>query len=281
MFILLRKRMMENKKNCYLVIKDGEKLYKISKVMFWSDSSYYSTIPFHKSRKAYLFKACVNYDVGGAQLIREEDLIAPGDVEDQAIKYTHHPDGFVQYSGAGILSGRNKDSTIKGMGVMSFPLGERIEGPCFSYSISDYESLDKFDKSTSKAIFFDLNDYQMWEKSKSVVVEAHYFPPAWRRFITRRHDSKLIIRIAHPCGAILELLVFTPPLSLGIPGFLGFELFRAKVDLGEDGYVFSGLAGNISTNELNQKVGEAIFCCYPKPDGAKGKTSYNYPRKST
>jgi hypothetical protein len=40
--------------------------------------------------------------------------------DEYRLKLSHHPDGFVQFSGHGIKSGRNADGTPKGLGVFLF-----------------------------------------------------------------------------------------------------------------------------------------------------------------
>src|SRR4051794_10977746 len=106
--------------------------YKIAKVWFGSDGSYYVSCPYHGHATAHLFRCAVNY-------ARQEQLIAFSEMADSAgldderrgLKLSHHPDGFIQFSGEGVLSGREPDGSPKGVGVVSWPLDNPATGPSF------------------------------------------------------------------------------------------------------------------------------------------------------
>lgn len=38
------------------------------------------------------------------------------------LKLSHHPEGFLQFSGHGVVSGRDAEGHIRGIGVKSWPL---------------------------------------------------------------------------------------------------------------------------------------------------------------
>ena len=55
-----------------------------------------------------------------------------------AIKLSHHPDGWLQFSGGGIISGRGKP----GFGYQSWPMAKPAAGPAFSvtfHSVANYQ----------------------------------------------------------------------------------------------------------------------------------------------
>jgi hypothetical protein len=236
-------------------------------------------VPFHKSGKAYLYKTTVNYDVGFEQSVSWSDFLETGLVEEERIKLSHHPDGFVQFSGPGVFSGRNEDATIRGMGVMSQPLNRIFDGPAFAYGIQDVADLSTIDKVNSNSFILDLDEYFSIDNTKSVTVEAHYFVPMWRRFIRYDHLSRPVIRINHPCGAILEMRVFCASLDCDIAGFLGFEVYRYHLDLPQNGYSFGGPSGNMRLNADNQRLGDTLNCIYPRHEKMPVDRSLNYPQR--
>src|SRR5438552_2891197 len=108
---------------------------KLFKMWYGSDGSYYVTVPYHSARKAVLFKQTVNYvtsvpkTVDGGDLIPADQAIDIASSDDTRIKLSHHPDGFLQFSGAGVLSGKNADGSIRGIGIQSWPLAAGCRGP--------------------------------------------------------------------------------------------------------------------------------------------------------
>lgn len=211
---------------------------------------------------------------------RDSDLLDAGLVEENEIKLTHHLDGFVQFSGKGVFSGREKDGTIiKGMGVLSSPLHKIFSGPSFVYAIQNIATLEQVENLPTDGFILDLDEYSTIDGSESLTVEAHYFVPGWRRFI--RYDSKNrpVIYVPHPCGAMVEFRVFESSLECKFPGFLGFEVYRMKLQLPEDGYSFGGPSGNMRKNEKGERIADGIFCVYPMQENMPAKRSLNHPQK--
>lgn len=262
-----------------ILIKDGNSYYRLAKIFFGSDGSYYATLPYHTSGLAYLFKATVNYDTEADCKISWSDLLETGLVEEERIKLSHHPDGFVQFSGPGVFSGKNEDGSIRGMGVMSSPLNNIFDGPSFAYSIQDIADLDLVNQVPSNSLTLDLDEYFTIENTRSLIVEAHYFSPFWRRFIRYDHLSRPIIRILHPCKAILELRVFAASMHCDFPGFLGFEVYRHMLSLPQNGYSFAAPTGNMRLNANKQRLGDAIFCIYPRSEKMPVDRSLNFPQR--
>lgn len=260
-----------------ILIKNGSVYHRLSKVFFGSDGSYYATVPFHKSGKAWLIKSTINYETGGTQKISFSECFETGLVEEEHIKLSHHPDGFVQFSGQGVFSGRNEDGSTRGLGVMSQPLNRIISGPAFAYGIQDVDDLNVVDKAKSNSFILDLDEYFSIDNTKSVTVEAYYFVPWWRRFIRYDHLSRPVIRITHPSGVVLELRVFCAPLDCDITGFLGFEIYRMNLDLQQNGYSFSGPSGNMRRDADNQGLIDILGCIYPRHEKMQVDRSLNYP----
>lgn len=78
----------------------------------------------------------VNYALQ-EQFVAFSELSDHAGVEDEraALKLSHHPDGFVQFSGTGITSGRDDSGQPKGVGLVSWPLSDPVQGPSFGLVI--------------------------------------------------------------------------------------------------------------------------------------------------
>lgn len=162
-----------------LVLKHGDTYRRLAKVIFGADGPYYATIPFHKSRNAIVFKMTTNCDSGTFFVSSHEEILETASIEGRDIKFSHHPDGFAQFSGTGITSGRNPDGSAKGMAVMTSPLDSMFRGPAFNYLIRNIEELDVIERVESGSFVFDLEEYLPIAPTNSLHFEAHYFVPLW------------------------------------------------------------------------------------------------------
>lgn len=102
--------------------------YKICKVWFGKDGSYYVSVPYHPAKKAFLCKQTMNYDtsvvytIDGGDFLPISEALDVASSDNKRIKLSHHPDGFIQFSGSGVISGKRPDGIIKGMGIQSWRL---------------------------------------------------------------------------------------------------------------------------------------------------------------
>lgn len=55
--------------------------------------------------------------------------VAVLDDDEQRLKVSHHPDGFLQFSGNEIRSGREATGAPNGIGIVSWPLHQPTLGP--------------------------------------------------------------------------------------------------------------------------------------------------------
>lgn len=260
-----------------LVIKHGASYRRLAKIIFGSDGSYYATIPYHESRKATVFKMTTNYDAGTFFASSIQDILETAWIEDREIKFSHHPDGFAQFSGAGITSGRNPDGSAKGMAVLTSPLDRIFRGPAFNYLIRNIEELDPIETVDSKSLVFDLDEYLPIAPTNSLHFEAHYFTPLWRRFVRLDAKGRPIINVQHPCEANIEFRVFPAAAECDYPGILGFELYQLPHDGKETGYSFGGPAELMRRNEHGQRIADAIFCSYPRDERIAAEKCLNFP----
>ena len=257
---------------------------KICKVWFGSDGSYYITVPYHSAHKALLFKMTVNYTNTIPKSVDDHcwtplsEAIDVGSSDDARIKLSHHPSGFTQFSGHGLVSGKNPDGTCKGIGIDSWPLANGCRGPAFCVSISGIEEFEEETHRSSDVCVFNLDKLTIIPGFTSLILEGHYFPSLWRRFIRTRVDGTRIIPIVHPEGVILELLVILPNDDCPIGGFIGFDFFggRSRRSAEKSGYCLSSSTGNCRKNDKGELLGDGLYCFYPRPEESPTCRSLDY-----
>jgi len=263
-----------------IVIKRNGVLRKIAKVIFGDDGSYYVTVPYHQANKAVLMKSTVDYDASTPRHvddlsphISKTEMIDLGVADSDRVKLSHHPDGFVQFSGHGVLSGRNVDGSPKGVGALSTPLGSKFDGPAFAIGLTTLEDFPEITKLPSDIFLLDADNIYAIPGCSGLVIDAHYFPPMWNRFIRRSQDhAKDSILLRHPCTAVVELSVLRMPVTCAIPGFFGFEMFSMpitdrEIASGKNKYPhfsLAGPAGNLRKNDKGHMVADALNCIYPR-----------------
>ena len=95
--------------------------------------------PYHNHSTTVLSKISVNYDVGKQQIVSLDSFSLTADLEDdeQRLKLSHHPDGFCQFSGEGVLSGKDESGKPKGVGIFAASLADVGSGPAFSVCVHD------------------------------------------------------------------------------------------------------------------------------------------------
>lgn len=246
------------------------KLYRLTRIVYGSDGSYYVSAPVHPAERAQFVKMTVNYAKHEMRVPLEEAIdLAGAEGDDKEIKLSHHPDGFMQFSGAGLVSGRGEDGAILGMGVMTWPLWEPIRGPAFALALTRFDDVVGETSENADTVVFDETDVTPLDDAEVLVVEGYYFPPLWRRFIRCDSMGRLVIRVFHPAKAVVELRVLLPPTKCKLPGFLGLEAYTqyapssVEDDEAKPSFIFSGSTGNIRRNDDGELLGDAIYCMYP------------------
>ena len=246
--------------------KDGT-IYKLCKILFGSDGSYYVTSPYHSAQKAVLLKMTVNYALQEMMIPVEQAVdVASAEDDDKRLKLSHHPDGFVQFSGQGILSGKDSDGNIRGIGVMSWPLDNPVRGPAFGIAIRGVENFEQANRVSGEACLFKHKELTPMPNANVLFLEGHYFPSLWRRFIETAQDGTKTISIVHPAGAVVRLKVLFAPEQSVRPGFIGLELYTDFDDSEDmiDSFILSGCTGNLRENEQGQLLADGIYCMYPR-----------------
>ncbi|WP_123863416.1 hypothetical protein [Burkholderia plantarii] len=258
-----------------VAIQKGAEIYKLSKIIFGRDGSYFVAAPYHSNDQAVLYKATVNYSMGEQEIARDSFIdIAVANDDEHRIKLSHHPDGFVQFSGEGIISGPNAN----GIGVKSWPLSQPVRGPAFSIAVTGFENFHQSNNQNDNFILFNRDAENLLPDANTYVVEGHYLPASMRRFIRLNNCGQPVISVVHPNGMVLTLRVLIDSNKFNGPGFLALDFYSSKEEkLFEGGsFVFSSSTGNIRKNEKGEKLGDGLYCVYPAPPGYDGERSLNY-----
>lgn len=131
------------------------KTVDLCKIIIGCDGSYYITAPFHPHNKAIAAIATVNY-AKQPKIIRLDEALELAILEDEnkRLKLSHHPDGFLQFSGEGVLSGRKQDGSPKGLGTQSWPLRRPTLGPSFGMAFGNPLESGRPTKGSSATIIF-------------------------------------------------------------------------------------------------------------------------------
>jgi len=230
------------------------------------------TCPYHQSEKVYLSKMVVNYKNPRKRAADPPIEYAIQEDDQHRIKLSHHPDGFVQFSGEGIVSGRNEDGSPKGLGLKSWPLTTPTAGPACGISIQTPTAFKRAEKPSSTDVLFRAADLYRTDHDNGLIVEMYYFPGLWRRFV-RPSPRGPVISLRHPSGSILELRVCMSPPNNWKIGFLGIDLWPCPISLGgESGFAISSPTGNLKYDDDEELEAEALFAAYPalKDDVAQG-----------
>lgn len=270
--------------NYTILYETGGIHYKICKILFGADGSYYVTSPYHPAQKAAVMKMTVNYSQREI-LIPYEELIdtASADDDEKRLKLSHHPSGFIQFSGEGILSGKNPDGSIKGVGVESWPLNDPVAGPSFGITLLGVDQFAQAAKIKGDSCIFSSEEFTPVPGGNGFLLEGFYFPSASRRFVVTEPDGSRTISLVHPTGTLLRLKALLASETCTLPGLIGLTLYPETVNFDGNavGFMLSSSTGNIRFNEQGDKLGDGLFCAYPRPSTIPIKRSLDYPGPST
>jgi hypothetical protein len=253
--------------------KDGNR-YKLCKLFFGRDGSYYVTSPYHPARGAMLFKATVNYALPEMDIFVEEAVDAAAEDDEKRIKLSHHPDGFLQFSGEGIVSGKDAEGNIRGIGVMSWPLDRPARGPAFGLTMYGLERFEKVHRVKDTSCVFRHEELTPVPGPCVFSLEGYYLPALWRRFVRVRPDGTRFIPTVHPAGAVIELSE-----RCARQGFLGLEMYTQPLlesEVHEAAFMISGSTGNLRENEQGHLLGDGIYCRYPRDFDVPNQRSLDY-----
>jgi hypothetical protein len=241
--------------------------YKLFKIVYGADGSFYVTCPYVPSDNVTLVLQTVNYDKKESVMSLDETVDIGSLTEDtKKLKLSHHLSGLLQFSGEGIISGIESDGTIRGIGTMSWPVNDPPAGPAFAMTINGLTSFAQATKLKTDTHLFSFEPTVKIPALNSLVVEGHCFPAVYRRFIRENHKGEMIINTNHPSGMSIPMRVALPNKEATCQSFLGLELYFESFGVKENSatsYVLSGSTGNLRFNENGERIGDGLYCFYP------------------
>ena len=237
---------------------------KLCTVLLTSDGSFFVTCPYHESDLVSVMKRTVNYTRQSQAY--KTPAVEYGLLEDDEhrLKLSHHPDGFVQFSGHNILSGRDENGHPKGIGLMSWPMTKPTAGPVCGVTILNPSAFKEARTPRQGDICFSADDIYSADEDTGLMVEMFYFPGIWRRFV-RPSSRGPVLWLKHPSGSVLELRVCKSPPDNWSIGFLGVDVWSCPIKFGNaiSGFALTSSSGNLRYNENKELEGELLTACYP------------------
>jgi hypothetical protein len=249
----------------------GSTCVDLCRILIGGDGSYYVTAPFHPANRALAGIYTVNYAAKVSMISLTEGVeLATLDDDERRLKVAHHVDGFLQFSGDGIRSGRDSDGKPKGIGVMSWPLRNPTSGPSFSLVFYDPLICGRPTKARSGTIVFAEDDIEHLRKDiKGLMITGYYLPARWREFVYRSSSGAYWVNLVHPNGqALKRLRVILASVDAGYAGLIGLEAMPHSLEGLSDGpsFILSTSTGNLRRNENGDLLGDQLMCVYPQPD---------------
>jgi hypothetical protein len=242
----------------------------LCRLIFGGDGSYYVTAPFHPLNRALAGVYTVNYAKKTLAALSDAIELALLDDDERRLKISHHPDGFLQFSGEGIRSGRDESGKPRGIGVTSWPLDNPTFGPSFSLIFSDAIACGRESVPASNHVVFDESSLLHMRKGMSGLrITGYYLPVRWREFVYRTDDGAYWLHLLHPNGqALKRLRVVLASVDAGQPGLIGLEALPHGVNSldGNPVFVLSTSTGNLRRDEEGDLLGDQLMCFYAQAD---------------
>jgi hypothetical protein len=268
------------KDDCTILCKRRDRIYKICKLIFGSDGSYYVTAPYHPHNRAHL--VTIPWADNSPLEPQFNEAVDAGafDDDEQRIKLSHHPDGFVQFSGPGLISGRDTSGRIKGIGLESWALDVPLHSIAFTLLIRGIESFHEA-RDSADGILFDWDDFPARSDADVLMVEAHYLP-SWIRYYARNGRNSPEISMMHPAGVFYSLRAVFPPERSPNQNFFGLFAFAfpGGTVLANPFFSLSGPIGNMRRTSRGETVGESLAYLYPRPLSTMAQTLNYAPERN-
>jgi hypothetical protein len=236
----------------------------LCRIVFEPDGSYSVAGPLHGLPGAVIATLTTNFSrssqwISAAQAVhlpRLDDLGGP-------LRLTHGRDGLVQFRGAGLVSGREDDGSIRGVGVQAWPIDHPALGPAFVLTVAGIDQLeDPADR--DRILVFPAENRGWNARGNLVILEGWIFPTEWRRFL-RFDDRGAFLDVVHPAKAIVRLRAVPDPGDCSMPGFLAVDVHT------EDGpaspaprFALAGPVGNMHQDAAGEWLGAAVVLAYPQ-----------------
>lgn len=257
-----------------IAFDNGDQIVDLCKIIFGGDGSYYVTAPYHPLNRAIAARKTVNYaDESAPALadsIGEASDVATLEDNENRLKVSHHPDGFLQFSGRGILSGRDEDGNPRGLGVFSWPLHLPTFGPSFGLMFSDPVMCGRPSNPSQRTITFHEADIRHMRAGtvRGLRIAGFYFPVHWREFVYRASDDSWWIDIVQPnAQAVKRLRVVLSSTDCDYPGFIGLEALPHGLEGDDDQprFFMATSTGSLRRNDDGDLIGDQLVCLYPVP----------------
>ena len=248
-----------------LARKDGSTT-KLAKIIYDKDGSYFVLCPYHPFRgMAQLDKATINYALYEQVLSDKDRLdVAISHESKNAIKLSHHPSGWVHFSGGGITSGPNPGS----MGLQSFPLTKPVAGPTFALTFNGLNGYETLKGGKKKPFWLAAVQEERLPPpvTSDMVLTGFYFPYVAKESIIQNQSGLSVLCFMRPAdGVPITALILPPPPSYPKLGFLGvsFECIEPMPNR-IDGFCITTPTGNLRHNEHGQVLADSLFLHYPR-----------------
>jgi hypothetical protein len=243
----------------------------LCRIVFGGDGSYYVTAPYHPADRALAGIYTVNYAAAENIISLVEGVeIAVLDDERKRLKIAHHVDGFLQFSGEGIRSGRDRNGKPRGIGLMSWPLQNPTSGPSFQVAFSDAHRCGRESKDKPDIVIFAEREVEHMRRGlRGLTIIGHYLPARWREFVYRDRDDRYWVDLVHPNNqATKHLRVILASVDAGCAGLIGLEAMPHGLPetLDMPSFFLSTSTGNLRRNENGDLLGDQLLCFYPPPD---------------
>lgn len=274
---------MANNQRTTVILKDAGRTHKICKIWFGSDGTYYVTVPYHSSNKAVITCATLNYAAGPLHEVPVSDLLEVASLDDEGrLKLSHHPDGFCQFSGSGVLSGRDENGRPRGVGVFARALTHVANGPTFGLVFHGLQEFATCEEASGEDAVFDTAYLAQLPDCSGFRLEGYYLRPDFRRFVETDSRGTQWISLIHPTAAVLRLRVILAPTACKLPGLIGLHMFSvAPRSDSQSGFAITGPGGNLRDNAKGENVGDMISAIYPPPQQIETRRDLTYsPRNN-
>ena len=226
---------MASRKSHTVALSEHGVDYKIIKIIPYSDGGFGVYLPYLRDSSEMFLGAIeipLRRKLPSTFLIPTSSIVEKHGVQRHA-KLSIHQDGFVQFSGDGILSGRDKNTGhVKGIGLFTKPLSTPIHtGATFSitfWGLQGFERMESKDKARLQLVRFSAGEQYVLanpslglvEKTNSYIICGYVFP----------------VRMSHH----IEYDAFGPKITGPIPD-MGNAVLTLRVVLLTDSNVFIGL----------------------------------------
>jgi hypothetical protein len=214
----------------------------------------------------------VNYtDQSGLLTLGAAKELAVVDDDKQRLKLAHHPDGFLQFSGEGITSGRDSTGAPKGIGTFSWNFLQPTLGPSWQVIFSDPVRCGRPSAARARTVVLPEAEIEHMRgpRSSGLTVMGYFFPTPWREFVYFDASGNPWLDLVQPkAQAVRRLRVLLASKQSDFSGLIGLEARPHDLEGpdGEPAFFLTSSTGNLRRNAAGELIGDQLLCAYPMPD---------------